>query len=151
MFDEEFEYDYYEPKDLIDLLAEGEGKFRITQVASRVSGKGNPMLVIDFDVMDANSKTARCTEFLVRGNDDSQKKRLATKIRNLANSINKPHLYEKGYKLKPNDLLGESGNCLIRTQEGDDKFPTKSVIAKYIDATVKKEEGVEIQDDTIPF
>jgi hypothetical protein len=150
MFDDEFEYDYFEPEDLNDLLAEGEGKFRITQVAPKLSSKGNPMLVINFDVMDANGKTGYCTEFLVRGNDESQKKRLATKIRNLANSVNKPHLYEKGYKLKPNDLLGEMGNCMIKTQQGDERFPSKSIISKYIDATIK-DAADNIPDDDINF
>ena len=149
---DEFEYDYFEPEDLNSLLAEGEGKYRIMSVIAKTSSKGNAMLELTFEVVDKNGKIGDCREYLVRGNDEDTKKRLATKIRNIANSINKPQLYAKGYKLRPLDLAGEGGKCEIKTQQGDAKYPSKSVISKYIKHELHGyPDQSQLPDDQLPF
>ena len=148
---QEFEWDYFEPQELLNLLAPGSARFLVTNVTSKTSKSGNAMLVIDFEVIDANSKTGACTEYLVRGTDDDGRKRLAGKIRNIANAIGKPQLYEKGYKLKAADFIGEQGSCVIKTQEADGKFEAKSVIAKYLPKDMSKVHTPNVPDDEVPF
>jgi len=150
---DEFEYDFYSTKELSNLLTEGEGHFTIMQVVPKNSKAGNAMLVVTFSVTDANGKTLDCVEYLIRGNDDASKKRLATKIKNIANAINKPGLYAERVKLKPNDLLGYKGKCIIKTQDGGGDYPDKSIISKYINAVVKEEKdySAELGDQEVPF
>lgn len=126
-----FGFDYYEPKDLIDLMAEGEGDFKIIKAINRQSKAGNDMMVLDMRVRDCNGKEGFCTEFLVQGADESSKKRLATKIKNIAKAINKPELYGPKAMLAPQDLLGCKGKCYIKVQAGGE-YPDKNVIAKYL-------------------
>lgn len=150
---DDFEYDYFSTKELSNLLAEGEGSFTIMQVVPKNSKAGNAMLVVTFSVTDTNGKALDCIEYLIRGNDEASKKRLATKIKNIANAINKPGLYAEGVKLKPHDLLGYKGKCLIRTQDGGGDYPDKSVISKYISAIVVEQidHSKDLVEDEVPF
>ena len=151
MFNDDFEYDYYEPQDLVDLLAEGDGRFILTTCIPKTSKSGNAMLALEFDVMDSANKTLVCRDWIVKGDDESSKKRCATKVRNIANAIGKPELYAAGYKLKPRDLVGGRGDCVIKTQKGDDQFPPKSVIAKFVPVPKVNKETGEIVDDELPW
>lgn len=148
---DEFEYDFFDPKKLSFTLEPGVGVFKIVKVEPRAGKKPphNKMLHITLKVKDARGTEGNVDEFLVATpGDEAGMKRLATKIRNIANAINKPELYGEGVKLKPMDLIGGRGNCVIKTQSSDD-YPDKSVIAKYISA-VEPEELVA-DDDEIPF
>lgn len=143
------EYDYFEPNELAFTLTEGSGTFKIMQVMPGMSKKGNDMLTVSFKVTDVNGKEGMIDDYLVATKgDEAGMKRLATKIRNIANAINKPELYAKGRKLTPMDLVGFNGECLIKTQKSEG-YPDKSVISKYIDATKKNE--VEVPDDSLTF
>ncbi len=143
------EYDYFEPNELAFTLAEGPGTFKIMQVLPGMSKAGNDMLTINFKVQDYKGKEGYIDDYLVATKgDEAGMKRLATKIRNIANALNKPELYAPGVKLKPEDLVGYSGKCEIKTQKSDG-YPDKSVISKYIDAT--KVQDTMVPDDSLPF
>ena len=145
------EYDYFEPKQLGYVLTPGEASFKITGVTPKTSKtSGHKMLHVTFDVTDCSGKRANIDDYLVATKGDSDgMKRLATKIMNISKSIGKPDLYAPGYKLKPNDLLGERGKCEVKTQTSGE-YPDKSVISKYIATKEPLEVGEQVEDD-IPF
>lgn len=148
---DDFDYDYYDPKKLSFTLEPGEGSFKIIKVEPKTGKKAphNKMLHITMKVTDARGTEGNVDEYLVATpGDEPGMKRLATKIRNIANAINQPDLYGEGVKLTPQKLLGGRGNCIIKTQASDD-FPDKSVISKYISAL--EPEHHEVEDDSIPF
>ena len=149
--DDEFGYDYYEEKDLVILAQPGPAKFLIVEAVKGVSKtSGMAMLTITTEVTDPNGTKVLCRDYLVRGRDDVGKKRLATKIRNIANAINKPELYATGYKIKPIDLEGEMGDCEVKTQTSEDDYPDKTVITKWISKIPKKalaSADANIEDD----
>lgn len=145
----EFQFDFFDSKDLVDLLAEGYGQFKITKAEVKTSKTGNPMMELNMQLTDVNGKRGFCNEYLVATKDESGKKRLATKIKNLANSIGKPELYGPGRKLVPNDLLGEGGTCYIKVQSGGE-FADRNVISKYIKVDEASQDFSPEQDD-LPF
>ena len=154
MTEDEFAYDYYGPEELSILLKEGEGKFMIDQVILKLSTSGNKMLEIKFRVIDSDGKEMDIYDYLVvTPQDEAGMKRLNTKIMNIGNSINKPQIHAKGYKIKPSELLGERGRCMIKTQKDTTgKYPDRSVISKYIDGRPSdRVVPVTEIDDSLPF
>lgn len=138
-FDEDLmEFEHYESADLVNLLAEGEGTFQITQVIpSRSKSSGNRMFVVTAETTDQNGKTFKLDNYLVLTlGDEAGMKRLATGIKNIAYAINKPEIYDGGLKkLRTSDFLGGRGKCFIKTQQSSDaRYPDpKSIISKWVD------------------
>lgn len=164
-----FDFEYVDPKQLSFTLEPGDGTFKIVEVLIGESkSSGNPMMTVTFEVTDCRGTTQKINDYLVaprmtikngdpvhdkKVDDDyaATKKRLNTKIMNISKAIGKPELYAPGAsKLQPNDLLGYTGQCLIKTQSSDD-FADRSVIAKYYDATKKEAVAVNDIDDPLPF
>ena len=150
-YDDLLEYDFYDKSELSILLKEGEGTFRVNQVIPKVSKAGNKMFEVMFMVTDSAGKEMPVYDYLIATpGDEAGMKRLNTKIMNIGKAINKPHIHAKGYKLKPNDLLGEKGKCMIKTQaDKTGQYLDKSVISKYISAV--DEPAGEIPDDELTF
>lgn len=141
------EYDYFESDDLSDVLMPGEATFKITSAITGMSKAGNDMMTVTFAVTDSNGKNCYIDDYLVATKGfEAGMKRLATKIRNIANAINKPELYAPGAQLRPGDLIGYNGKCIVKTQSSD-LYPDKSVISKYIDAT----KNAGLPDDELGF
>lgn len=148
--EDDFTFDYFDPKQLSPTLEPGDGKFLITQVVPKISKGQNKMLEFTFEVTDSNDKKLTINDWLVATPGDSAgMKRLATKIRNIANSIGKPELYAEGRaKVTPIDFVGHKGLCIIKTQTSDN-YSDRSIIAKYIE---KASEPVAADiDDDLPF
>lgn len=153
---------YTDPKQLAPTLAEGEATFKITQVVPKQSKTtNNPMLVVTMSVTDANGMTLNVDDYLVATpGDEAGMKRLKTKIYNISRAIGKPELYAEGAsKLKPIDLLGNHGKCLVKTQSGGE-YPDKTVIAKYLPSeklesaereALANKQIAELDDEDLPF
>lgn len=143
------DYDYYDPKRLSFTLEPGEGTFKIMKCEPCTGKKAphNKMLHLTMKVVDSRGTEGNVDEYLVATpGDEKGMKRLATKIRDIAKAINKPELYGPGVKLKPSDLIGGRGNCIIKTQSSDE-FPDKSTISKYIAQVTHDEDD----DEPLPF
>lgn len=169
--DFDFNYDYLEPKDRVELMAEGDGTFRIHEVIPKVSkSSGNNMLEVMFKVRDVNGKEWHVYEYLIapkpydkrvydKDSNEAKKfeaalKRLNTKIGNIAKAIGKPELDSATYNKKQlvNDLLGASGKCYVKIQEDSSgKFAAKNVIAKFYAAQQDDVNVTQPIDDDIPF
>jgi len=134
--DLEFEYDYLGPKDRVELMAEGQGVFRINQVIPKVSKSGNKMLEVLFVVRDMNGREWRIYDYLIATkNDEDGMKRLNTKIGNIAKAINKPEIDSENYNKRNliQDLLGHKGKCYVKIQEDKTgQYSDKNVIAKFL-------------------
>lgn len=168
-FDEDvIEFDHFEPAELVNLLAEGEGTFQIVSVVpTRSKTSGYRMFVVTSEVTDSNGKMLKCDDYLVLTvGDEAGMKRLATRIKNISYAINKPEIYDGGLnKLRTSDFLGGRGKCIIKTQQSNNaQYPEpKSIIAKYIDRRTPAEgqplsdaaaapaAAVAQLDDPLPF
>lgn len=149
MEDDSLEYTHYDDKQLSVTLEPGEGTFVITKCEPKL-GKKEPhhkQLHVVMKVTDSQGMQLNVDEYLVATvGDEKGMKRLATKIRDIANAINKPELYAPSRKLTPRDLIGGKGNCIIKTQTSEN-YPDRSVVAKYISVL----EQEDVSDDSIPF
>lgn len=152
---------YTDPKQLAPTLTEGECTFKIKEVVPKQSKGGNPMLVVTMSVTDVNGMTLNVDDYLVATpGDEAGMKRLKTKIYNISRAIGKPELYAEGAsKIKPIDLLGNHGKCLVKTQSGGD-YPDRSTIAKYLPsekleaaerAELANKQIAELDDEELPF
>lgn len=150
MNDDSLDYNYYEPNRLAPTLEPGEAAFAIIKCEPR-RGKKEPhhkQLHIVMKVTDSRGGVLNVDEYLVATvGDEPGMKRLATKIRDIANAINKPELYAPNRKLTPRDLVGGKGNCIIKTQVSDN-YADKTVVSKYISALDQQENP---DDESIPF
>lgn len=152
-----FEYGYVDPNEMSSykLLEPGEGNFKIINTQDKVSKAGNPMMVITFKLIDSKGRDTLYDEYLLKSDDEEQKKTTATKIYNILHSIGKGEIY--GKPLRQHDVIGCCGKCIIKTKKSTNpNYPDdKSVIAKYIsavDATGQNQTvAQEPFDDDIPF
>lgn len=173
--DFDFNYDYVAPKDRVELMAEGEGIFRIWEIVPKVSkSSGNSMLEVMFKVKDVNGREWHIYDYLIApkpynkelyGEDsyeaknfNANLKRLNTKIGNIAKAIGRLDMDEPGYNKKnlAADLLGSSGRCYVKVQEDKTgQYSDKNVISKFYPAeegvAVRAAEQVAQLDDAILF
>ena len=128
-----FAVDFYTDEELSPLLTPGEGRFKIKEALEKVSQAGNPMMVLNMDLIDCNGREGFHSEFLIKSEDDRTNRMTAAKIKAIANCIGKPDMYSEGAVLHSIDVLGEKGKCMIKTQiSKDSQYPDKSIVAKYL-------------------
>ena len=144
-------YSYVDPKEFnaFQVIEPGEGVFKVVKAEEKTSRAGNDMMVVTFRLTDARGQSTLANEYLISSNDPTQNKSTATKVYNLLCGIGKPSLY--GKPLDTNDIVGCTGQCIIKTQKSDDpQYADKSVISKYI-AQVHTPQPIDNFSDDIPF
>lgn len=154
-----FSYKAIDPEEMraYKLLEPGQGKFKIMEVDDNAISKssGNPMMVITFKIVDINQRDTLWNMYLIKSNDETQIKTTATKIYNILGAIGRLDLY--GQELKAMDLLGCTGECIIKTEKSrNPDYPEdRSCISKFIaidqtrDAIIAHQEA--ILNDPLPF
>jgi hypothetical protein len=148
-------YSYKAPEELNEyLLKEGDGTYVITAVCEedRDGGRlkdrhGNDMIKIMLDVTDAQRKSARVNQFVTGAEN------MSWKIKQIAESVGMPELYNDGGNFNPQKLDGARGDCTIFTEPGRGEFGARSSIKKWLPAAPGNQvpqAAPDIEDD-LPF
>lgn len=154
-----FKYDYVDPKDfdVRQLLEEGAAKFEVVKVFetdkdgfSLTSSKGSPMLKLTLRVEDCLGAVSLVDEYLVSS--------VQFKIKQLADAVGLPGMYNKSGIIDPQKLIGLAGECLIKNDsytKRDGSVAQSSKIASFLAHTAPKNAASvtpsEVQADDIPF
>ena len=136
-----FRFDYVEPEKLggFRLIPEGDGTFRVIDVAMGVSRAGNQQLEVKM-VLTCGGESTNYIYYIGAQH--------ASKVKYLCDAIGHPQLYNESGELDPTVLIGSRGACVIKTEVSKDPaYKDKSVVARFIESTVISEEV----DNGLPF
>ncbi len=149
-----FKYEYVAPEDLKktlvrQLLSEGEGEFVVIKAEDAdVNGyplkskAGSFMLKLTLKVKDSKNLTSLIDDYLVAS--------VAFKIKEFADAVGLPGMYNASATIETAKLVGLKGACIIRneTYTGRDGVPRESSkIATYLVGGVIN----VVPDEPIPF
>jgi hypothetical protein len=108
----------------------------------KVDKDGTPKISLSLRITDSKGHSAFAY-------DDITQSR-AWKIKALADSIGKSHLYSSKGSFNPDDLIGCTGKCVIVNNEANNG-KTYTNIDEYLPAVVQKHEDPAPVEDMVPF
>lgn len=144
-------YQYKDPKEMtaFRVINEGEGFFKVLSFEDKTSKGGNPMMIMQCKLRDAQGNTTLCNHTIMYN------EWLAENMWRICEAIGKPEAYKES-GTNTEDLLGGAGRCKIKTEtyNGTDSSKIHRFIP-YKPMLVEKAPTEEVltHDDTeeIPF
>lgn len=132
----EFKFDFFETESTTTeqiLLTPGPAKFKV-KAAYTTDKNGNqlktlngePKLKVDLFVTDSENKSTICYEHITAKN--------GWRLGKLLKAIGKGDLYNKEGRIDTRQLLGGTGDCVVKTSPARDKYAASTVVEEYIAA-----------------
>ena len=108
-----------------NLIPAGIYPFTVTSAEDKVSKKsGAPMMQLSLEVFAADGKSRKVTDYIMEA--------VAYKLRHFAMAVGMGDQYTRDGELKPHDMLGRSGSCMIRVEPAEGNFSAKNSVKDYV-------------------
>lgn len=145
-------YEYKTDKQLADerpRLKDGAAQFRVDKSIEGVSKAGNSQIKLTLKVWDIDGQAGTVFDYLSSG--------YIPKIKSFCAAIGHPEWYAMDHELVDSDLVGKTGQCNLKWEDGDQVYAGKSIVHFYIEKeqnsgfiNEKKEDDVSFFDDELP-
>ncbi len=123
MFKYDFDPNAAQKSDKPQLLEPGKASFKVRDCGQHMSKAGNPSLKLELQVTDARNGKGIIFEYLTP--------RASWKIQQFLASIGQEQLYNASGALNPAHLIGETGECSIKT-DANAEYGDRSVVDKFL-------------------
>lgn len=151
MFKYDFDPNAAQKSDKPPLLEPGKASFKVRNCEQHLSKAGNPSLKLELAVHDSRNARGTIFEYL--------SPRASWKIQQFLTAIGQEQLYNASGALNPAHLIGETGECSIKTDVSAD-FGDRSVVDRFLPSSRDPNDQQQrsaaepddfFGDDSIPF